>query len=81
MSAYLSAIIQANPESFKEAMLMDESVRAFILEDAHTFYPEARKIVRELAEEQGWDYVDDTTQVILSTLQKSQSAYHRLETS
>jgi len=58
MSAYLSTIIQANPDSFKEAMLMSESVRTFVLEGAYTFYPEARKIVCELAEEQGWDYVE-----------------------
>ena len=61
MSAYLSAIIQANPESFKEAMLMmDEDDRLGILSRVNTFSEEAKDIISGLAKEQNWLFDDYT---------------------
>jgi hypothetical protein len=61
MSAYLSAIIQANPKSFKEAMLMmDEDDRLGILSHVNTFSEEAKEIISGLAKEQNWLFDDYT---------------------
>ena len=61
MSAYLSAIIQANPESFKEAMLiMDEDDRLGILARVNTFSEEAKEIISGLAKEQNGLFDDYT---------------------
>ena len=61
MSAYLSAIIQANPESFKEAMLMmDEEGRLGILSHVNTFSEDAKEIISGLAKEQNWLFDDYT---------------------